>query len=369
MNTQENQSNLQDKIVKNNIITETPNFIITPEIAVRSVLCDIDDGRDDKLNIDENNMKDISEEEVSEVELSEVDLSEEVVLLEDESYNKIIENYVSDDSMRQYLKEIGKISLLTWDEEIDLAKEILLGNQLAREKMINSNLRLVVSVAKRYTDGSGMSLLDLIQEGNIGLLKAVEKFDYSKGYKFSTYAMWWIRQSITRAIADQSTTIRIPVHMREHMNRMRRGAREYLSEHGRDPKIEELAEYMQLPLEKIEESIKYFGDTLSLDTPIGDNEDSFLGDFIADDSSKEQYATAEYGILKREIEEILSTLTPREQNIIKQRFGFIDGRIRTLEEIGQEFKLTRERIRQIEARAIKRLSFKHDIKNLKAYIE
>lgn len=279
------------------------------------------------------------------------------------------DDYMTDNSVRMYLKEIGNIPLLSACEERELAKRVELGDEKAKKEMANANLRLVVSVAKRYVAGSGMSLQDLIQEGNIGLLKAVEKFDYHKGYKFSTYAMWWIRQGISRAIADQSRTIRIPVHMREQMNKIRRASRQFLVENGREPNPMEIAESMSMPTELVEEVMKYLGDTISLETPVGDNEDSMLGDFIADNDTTDQFAATEYVMLREELQEILSTLTDREQRIIKQRFGFEDGRIRTLEEIGKEFHLTRERIRQIEVRAIKRLRYKPSIKNLRSYIE
>lgn len=279
------------------------------------------------------------------------------------------DDYMTDNSVRMYLKEIGNIPLLSVCEERELAIRVELGDEKAKKEMANANLRLVVSVAKRYVAGSGMSLQDLIQEGNIGLLKAVEKFDYHKGYKFSTYAMWWIRQGISRAIADQSRTIRIPVHMREQMNKIRRASRQFLVENGREPNPMEIAESMSIPTELVEEVMKYLGDTISLETPVGDNEDSMLGDFIADDDTTDQFAATEYVMLREELQEILSTLTDREQRIIKQRFGFEDGRIRTLEEIGKEFHLTRERIRQIEVRAIKRLRYKPSIKNLRSYIE
>lgn len=302
----------------------------------------------------------IGEEDEETLKLDEVETDSKVI---------ISDNYLTDDSIRMYLKEIGSYPLLSGNEEKELAMRIEQGDVIAKEHMANSNLKLVVSVAKRYVAGSGMSLQDLIQEGNIGLLKAVEKFDYHKGYKFSTYAMWWIRQAITRAISDQSRTIRIPVHMREQMNKMKRAARHFLSENNREPNPEEMAEIMLMPVERVEEIMTYIGDTISLETPVGDKEDSMLGDFIADDGMPEQFAATEYVMLKAELEEVLSTLTDREQRIIRQRFGFEDGRIRTLEEIGREFHLTRERIRQIEVRAIKRLRYKQNIKRLRAYID
>jgi RNA polymerase primary sigma factor len=235
--------------------------------------------------------------------------------------------------------------------------------------LANANLRLVVSVVKRYAGGSGMSFLDLIQEGNLGLLKAVDKFDYHRGYKFSTYAMWWIRQAVTRAISDQSRTIRIPVHMMETMNKMRRASRQFLSSHGREPIPEEMAEIMKMPVERIREIYLFIGDTISLETPVGETEDSSILDFISDDSFIDQYTSVENNMLRKEIENSLLTLTDREQRIIKLRFGFEDGRARTLEEIGKEFHVTRERIRQIEVKAIKQLRCKNSTKRLKIYLE
>lgn len=278
-------------------------------------------------------------------------------------------NYLSDDSVRMYLKEIGNIPLLEPSEEIDLAKRMKEGDREARQRLINSNLRLVVSVAKRYVRSSGMSFLDLIQEGNTGLIKAVEKFEYERGYKFSTYAMWWIRQAITRAIADQSKTIRIPVHMRETMNRITRLSRVFAFDYGRDPSIEEIAEMMKMEPEKIEEIMKLYGDTVSLETPIGEEDDSMLVDFIADEKLPEQFEQTERMLLGDEINNILSTLTEREQRVLRLRFGFEGDRIYTLEEVGKEFHVTRERIRQIEARAIRRLKAKSATKLLKSYID
>jgi len=288
---------------------------------------------------------------------------------EDKIKNTSAETYMSDDSIKMYLREIGNIPLLNADSERELAARMEQGDEYAREKLANANLRLVVSIAKHYVGGSGLPFLDLIQEGNIGLLKAVEKFDYHKGYKFSTYATWWIRQAITRAIADQSRTIRIPVHMREKMNKMRRSAREFLAHNGREPELAELAERMQMPVERIQEIFAWYTDIISLETPVGEENDSSLGDYIADDSAPEQFASTEYMMLKEEIEEILSTLTRREERILRLRFGLDDGRNRTLEEIGNEFHVTRERIRQIESRAIKRLRCRHETKKLRTYIE
>ncbi len=274
-----------------------------------------------------------------------------------------------DDSVKAYLKEIGSIPLLTREEEIDLAKRIEAGDEWAREKMINSNLRLVVNVAKKHVRGSNMGFLDLIQEGNIGLMKAVEKYDYSKGYKFSTYAMWWIRQAVTRAIADQSRTIRIPVHMKEQMSKVNKASRKFLSDMGREPTTEELAEVMDMPEERVKEIVKLYGDTISLDTPVGDDDDCKLQDFVADDNTSDQFTSVEHVMLGDELDQLLSGLTDREQRIIRLRFGFIDGRIWTLEQVGEEYHVTRERIRQIEVKALHRLKHRKDIKNLKSYLE
>ncbi len=289
---------------------------------------------------------------------------DDIILIEDyEEENEI------EDSVKAYLREIGSIPLLTAEQEIETAKKIEKGETQAKEIMIKSNLRLVVSVAKRYVSGSNMTLLDLIQEGNIGLLKAVEKFDYHKGYKFSTYAMWWIRQSITRAIADQDRTIRIPVHMKEQMHKITKAARNFLIDNGKEPTNAELADLLNTTENKIEEIEKLHGDTISLDTPVGDKEDSILRDFIADGSMPEQFTMVEHVLLSREIETILSSLTEREQRILRLRFGFEDGRIWTLEEVGREYHVTRERIRQIEARSLLRIRMKRESKRLRTYLE
>lgn len=274
-----------------------------------------------------------------------------------------------DDSVKIYLRQIGKIPLLTGLQEIEIAKRIEKGDENAKQEMANANLRLVVSVAKRFVRGSNMSLLDLIQEGNIGLLKAVDKFDYHKGYKFSTYAMWWIRQAITRAIADQSRMIRIPVHMKEQMHRVNKVSRKFLLENGREATVDELSENMQIPKEHMDEIMKLFRDTISLDTPVGEEEDSMLMNFVADESMPEQFLSAEHVMMREQIDEILAELSEREQRVLRLRFGFLDGRIWTLEEVGNEFHVTRERIRQIEVRAIQRLRVKQKTKNLKSYIE
>lgn len=280
-----------------------------------------------------------------------------------------VEEYTTEDLTRMYLKEIGKTPLLDAEEEIEIARRIEAGDLSARETMINANLRLVISVAKRYARGSGMTLLDLIQEGNIGLLKAVEKFDYHKGYKFSTYAMWWIKQSIARAISNQSKTIRIPVHMRETMNKVKWNAREFLSENGREPTSVELADRMHMPLNRMDQILKLYGDTVSLETPIGEESDTTLVDFIKDEYIPSQFDQAEATMLSEQIGEILSTLTEREERILRLRFGFVDGRARTLQEVGVEYHVTRERIRQIEANALRRLRTKQSTKRLRSYLE
>ncbi len=273
-----------------------------------------------------------------------------------------------DDPVRMYLKEIGKVPLLTADEEIELAKRMEQGDEEAKKRLSEANLRLVVSIAKRYV-GRGMLFLDLIQEGNLGLIKAVEKFDYRKGYKFSTYATWWIRQAITRAIADQARTIRIPVHMVETINKLIRVSRQLLQEYGREPQPEEIAEVMGIPEDKVREIIKIAQEPVSLETPIGEEEDSHLGDFIPDDDAPAPADAAAFTLLKEQLMNVLSTLTPREEMVLKLRFGLEDGRARTLEEVGREFKVTRERIRQIEAKALRKLRHPSRLRKLKDSID
>ena len=291
---------------------------------------------------------------------------------EDEDVSKLdlsIPKGVSiDDPVRMYLKEIGKIPLLSAEEEIDLAEKMGYGDEIAKKKLVEANLRLVVSIAKRYV-GRGMLFLDLIQEGNLGLIKAVEKFDYKKGFKFSTYATWWIRQAITRAIADQARTIRIPVHMVETINKLIRVHRQLLQEYGRDPKPEELAKKMDMPEEKIREIMKIAQEPVSLETPIGEEEDSHLGDFIPDEDAPAPAEAAAYSLLKEQLEDVLCTLNEREQKVLKLRFGLEDGRARTLEEVGKEFDVTRERIRQIEAKALRKLRHPSRSKKLKDYLD
>ncbi len=273
-----------------------------------------------------------------------------------------------DDPVRMYLKEIGRVPLLTADDEVDLAKRIEEGDDDAKRRLAEANLRLVVSIAKRYV-GRGMLFLDLIQEGNLGLIKAVEKFDYRKGYKFSTYATWWIRQAITRAIADQARTIRIPVHMVETINKLIRVQRHLLQELGREPTAEEIADEMDVSVERVREILKVAQEPVSLETPIGEEEDSHLGDFIEDEDAPAPAEAASYLLLREQISEVLSTLTPREQRVLELRFGLDDGRARTLEEVGQVFGVTRERIRQIEAKALRKLRHPSRSKKLKDYLE
>ena len=273
-----------------------------------------------------------------------------------------------EDPVRMYLKEIGKVPLLSAEEEIELAKRMELGDQEAKKRLAEANLRLVVSIAKRYV-GRGMLFLDLIQEGNLGLIKAVEKFDYRKGYKFSTYATWWIRQAITRAIADQARTIRIPVHMVETINKLIRVSRQLLQELGREPTPEEIAAEMNMPVERVREILKISQEPVSLETPIGEEEDSHLGDFIQDDNVPVPADAAAFTLLKEQLEEVLGTLTEREQKVLTLRFGLEDGRARTLEEVGREFNVTRERIRQIEAKALRKLCHPSRSRKLKDYLE
>jgi RNA polymerase primary sigma factor len=293
---------------------------------------------------------------------------EELQITEDELDISIPEGISIDDPVRMYLKEIGKVPLLNAEEEIDLAKRMENGELEAKRRLAEANLRLVVSIAKRYV-GRGMQFLDLIQEGNLGLIKAVEKFDYSKGYKFSTYATWWIRQAITRAIADQARTIRIPVHMVETINKLIRVSRQLLQELGREPQPEEIAKEMGMSVDKVREIMKISQEPVSLETPIGEEEDSHLGDFIPDDDAPAPAEAAAFTLLKEQLIDVLDTLTPREEKVLRLRFGLDDGRARTLEEVGKEFNVTRERIRQIEAKALRKLRHPSRSKKLKDYLD
>ena len=311
-------------------------------------------GNDDGLMLDDDADLDKLDDE-EEIELDKIDLS-------------VPEGVSIEDPVRMYLKEIGKVSLLTADEEIELAKRMEQGDEEAKKRLAEANLRLVVSIAKRYV-GRGMLFLDLIQEGNLGLIKAVEKFDYRKGYKFSTYATWWIRQAITRAIADQARTIRIPVHMVETINKLIRVSRQLLQELGREPTPEEIAEEMDMNVERVREILKISQEPVSLETPIGAEEDSHLGDFIQDDNVPVPADAAAFTLLKEQLIEVLGTLTEREQKVLRLRFGLDDGRARTLEEVGKEFNVTRERIRQIEAKALRKLRHPSRSRKLKDYLD
>ena len=311
-------------------------------------------GNDDSLMLDDDADLDKLDDE-EEIELDKIDLS-------------VPEGVSIEDPVRMYLKEIGKVSLLTADEEIELAKRMEQGDEEAKKRLAEANLRLVVSIAKRYV-GRGMLFLDLIQEGNLGLIKAVEKFDYRKGYKFSTYATWWIRQAITRAIADQARTIRIPVHMVETINKLIRVSRQLLQEFGREPTPEEIAEEMDMNVERVREILKISQEPVSLETPIGEEEDSHLGDFIQDDNVPVPADAAAFTLLKEQLIEVLGTLTEREQKVLRLRFGLDDGRARTLEEVGKEFNVTRERIRQIEAKALRKLRHPSRSRKLKDYLD
>ena len=301
------------------------------------------------------------------VSLEELDNIDEITREELESTDALSDSFAIDDPVRMYLKEIGKVPLLTPEEEVELARRMAEGDQDAKNRMANANLRLVVSIAKRYV-GRGMLFLDLIQEGNLGLIKAVEKFNYQKGYKFSTYATWWIRQAITRAIADQARTIRIPVHMVETINKVIRVSRQLLQELGHDPSPEEIAEEMDMPVEKVRDILKIAQEPVSIETPIGEEEDSRLGDFIEDEAASEPAEAASFTLLKEQLMEVLDTLTPREKKVLELRFGIIDGRTRTLEEVGREFNVTRERIRQIEAKALRKLRHPSRSKKLKDFL-
>ena len=311
-------------------------------------------GNDDSLMLDDDAELDKLDDE-EEIELDKIDLS-------------VPEGVSIEDPVRMYLKEIGKVSLLTADEEIELAKRMEQGDEDAKKRLAEANLRLVVSIAKRYV-GRGMLFLDLIQEGNLGLIKAVEKFDYRKGYKFSTYATWWIRQAITRAIADQARTIRIPVHMVETINKLIRVSRQLLQELGREPTPEEIAEEMDMNVDRVREILKISQEPVSLETPIGEEEDSHLGDFIQDDNVPVPADAAAFTLLKEQLIEVLGTLTEREQKVLRLRFGLDDGRARTLEEVGKELNVTRERIRQIEAKALRKLRHPSRSRKLKDYLD
>ena len=315
-------------------------------------------------------LKELAKSKRNVLELAEINNFLADVELDEEKTEKVIEFLEAsiEDPVRMYLKEIGKVPLLSAEEEVELANRMEAGDMEAKKKLAEANLRLVVSIAKRYV-GRGMLFHDLIQEGNLGLIKAVEKFDYRKGFKFSTYATWWIRQAITRAIADQARTIRIPVHMVETINKFVRVQRQLLQELGREPYPEEIAKYMNMPVDRVREIQKISLEPVSLETPIGEEEDSHLGDFIQDDNVPVPAEAAAFTLLREQLEEVLGTLTEREQKVLKLRFGLEDGRARTLEEVGKEFKVTRERIRQIEAKALRKLRHPSRSRKLKDYLE
>ncbi len=341
---------IMDELSKNNI-----DVLTIPEKEIE----DIDNIKEEQILLD-----DIDEEKAMQ-EMEKIE--EEVIDLESIDLS-VPEGVGVDDPVRMYLKEIGKVPLLSTEDEIELAKRIAEGDEEAKDKLVEANLRLVVSIAKRYA-GRGMQFLDLIQEGNMGLIKAAEKFDYRKGYKFSTYATWWIRQSITRSIADQARTIRIPVHMVETINRLIRTSRQLLQELGREPQPEEIAERLKMPVEKVREIMKMAHEPVSLETPIGEEEDSHLGDFLKDDKTATPVDAASYMLLREQLGEVMNSLTEREKQVLILRFGLADGRARTLEEVGRVFEVTRERIRQIEAKALRKLRHPSRSKKLKDYLE
>ncbi len=322
---------------------------------------------DQVFNAFENIGVDVLKDDIEDIEPDAEELEEVEDIPIEELNVENIEGVGIDDPVRMYLREIGKIPLLTYSQELDLAKRILAGDESAKQKLAESNLRLVVSIAKKYV-GRGMLFLDLIQEGNMGLIKAVEKFDYTKGYKFSTYATWWIRQAITRAIADQARTIRIPVHMVETINKLIRTSRHLLQQNGREPTPEEIAKEMEVSVDRVIEIQKIAQDPVSLETPIGEEDDSHLGDFIQDEDSPSPQESASYTMLREQLDEVMSTLTPREAKVLRLRFGLDDGKARTLEEVGKEFNVTRERIRQIEAKALRKLRHPSRSKKLKEYM-
>ncbi|MGI6056967.1 MAG: RNA polymerase sigma factor RpoD [Bilifractor sp.] len=337
--------NLNDKQIKMVVA-----YLEDHDIDVLRIQSEDEEPNDDMLLLSEE-----GEDETDETDVENIDLT-------------VPEGVSIEDPVRMYLKEIGKVPLLTADEEIELAKRMENGDENAKKRLAEANLRLVVSIAKRYV-GRGMLFLDLIQEGNLGLIKAVEKFDYRKGYKFSTYATWWIRQAITRAIADQARTIRIPVHMVETINKLIRVSRQLLQELGREPTPEEIAKEMNMSVDRVREILKISQEPVSLETPIGEEEDSHLGDFIQDDNVPVPADAAAFTMLKEQLEEVLGTLTEREQKVLRLRFGLDDGRARTLEEVGKEFNVTRERIRQIEAKALRKLRHPSRSRKLKDYLD
>lgn len=369
-NIEEKDNNIEQSLADEKVKTILEKAKKQGKITYGEIASELDDANPDEiekvfdafeeLNVDlkedlddeEPDLEDL--EEVEDIKIEEINLS-------------TLEGVSTDDPVRMYLREIGRIPLLNYEEELEIAEKVLEGDEEAKQRLAESNLRLVVSIAKKYV-GRGMLFLDLIQEGNMGLIKAVDKFDYKKGFKFSTYATWWIRQAITRAIADQARTIRIPVHMVETINKLIRTSRHLLQKLGREPSPEEIAEELEMPVEKVMEIQKIAQDPVSLETPIGEEEDSHLGDFIQDDDSPAPHDAASYTLLKEQLEEVMNTLTPREAKVLKLRFGLEDGKSRTLEEVGKEFNVTRERIRQIEAKALRKLRHPSRSKKLRDYM-
>ncbi len=346
-----------DDILNSNSSNESEDDIKEGEIDYFA-----DDQLDELLSIVSKNSDDINAEDVDDLE------KEMEQLMSTEEIEKLQESFAIDDPVRMYLKEIGRVPLLSADDEREFATAMKNGDENAKNKIVEANLRLVVSIAKKHV-GKGMAFLDLIQEGNLGLMKAVEKFDSEKGYKFSTYATWWIRQAITRAIADQARTVRIPVHMVETIHKVSRVSRQLLQELGREPTPEEIADKIDMTPEKVRDTMKYALEPVSLETPIGEEEDSHLGDFIPDEDSPAPAEAASYTLLKEQLNDVLKTLTPREEEVLRLRFGLDDGRTRTLEEVGEKFQITRERIRQIEAKALRKLRHPSRSKKLRAYLD
>ena len=377
--TPEQISKIYDELSKTNldiIMDESKEKDKKDNIELLNETQELEQDSDEEIDIEDADasLKSIPMDETStmaeldiEPNLEDIDEIEKDMLLQDMKDMSFVENLNVDDPVKMFLKEIGKIRLLTYEEENILAERMLKGDKEAKKQLIESNLRLVVSIAKKYI-GRGMHFLDLIQEGNLGLIKAVDKFDQSKGYKFSTYATWWIRQAITRAIADQARTIRIPVHMVETINKLIRTSRHLLQTLGREPTPEEIAEELEMPVERVREVLKVAQEPISLETPVGEEDESNLGNFIPDDEAPSPSEQAADVLLREHIEEVMQTLTPREAKVLKLRFGLQDGRMRTLEEVGKEFDVTRERIRQIEAKALRKLRHPSRSKRLKDFM-
>lgn len=368
---------LKELIQKTKDKKKGKNTLTYIEISDMLDIIDLDKDQMDEIyeGLIEKNIEVVTEDAPEDMQMIDLDDSEKDAVADSDKEQKEIDlektlpkTVAVDDPVRMYLKEIGKVPLLTAEEEVELAKKMEQGDEAAKQKLCEANLRLVVSIAKRYV-GRGMLFLDLIQEGNLGLIKAVDKFDWTKGYKFSTYATWWIRQAITRSIADQARTIRIPVHMVETINKLIKVSRQLLQEKGREPLPDEIAEEMGISEEKVREILKIAQEPVSLETPIGEEEDSHLGDFIPDEDVPAPAEVAAFSMLKEQLIEVLGTLTEREQKVLKLRFGLEDGRARTLEEVGKQFDVTRERIRQIEAKALRKLRHPSRSKKLKDYLE